>query len=97
MGTNDLRKRANWQTAGGKKAGAAEHSFYEVFTEAFRGTDLSVRRKVTEFSTIYVGVELPKAVLAEIYCPSCGIEKHGFRPDYAIDNEKLRFPDFRDY
>jgi len=89
MGREELRGRATWQDYSGSNAGAAERSFYEVFVEAFKGTDLSIRSSPRELSTIYVDVQLHDSVLAEIYCPDGGITKHGVRPDYAIDNEKL--------
>jgi hypothetical protein len=89
MGTRELRGRATWQDYSGSNAGNAEKSFYEVFSQAFSGTDLSIRAKPGELSEIYVGVELHKSVLSEIYCPEGGITRHGVRPDYAIDNKKL--------
>lgn len=89
MGRKELSGRATWQDYSGSSAGAAERSFYEVFVEAFKGTDLSIRQGPGEFSTIYVDVKLPDSVLSEIYCPTGGITKHGVRPDYAIDNKKL--------
>lgn len=89
MGRKELSGRATWQDYSGLNAGVAEKSFCDVFTEAFKGTDLSVRPNPSEFSTIYVDVQLPGSVLSEIYHPPDPITKHGVRPDYAIDNRKL--------
>jgi hypothetical protein len=61
-----------------------------VFLEALRGTELSIRPNPNEFSRIYVDVVLPSSVLSEIYCPPGGISTHGVRPDYAIENSKLK-------
>ncbi|MBX3332412.1 MAG: MunI family type II restriction endonuclease [Nitrospira sp.] len=90
MASKDLRKRAVWQDYSGAHAGAAERSFYDVFQEAFSGTELSIRRNPNEFSKTYVDVELSKSVLSEIYCPDSPITTHGVWPDYAIDNLQLR-------
>jgi hypothetical protein len=90
MGTKELRDRTIWQDYSGANAGAAERSFQDVFVEAFKGTDLAIRRSPKEFSRIYVDVKLSKSVLAEIYCPANEITKHGITPDYAIENKKLK-------
>ena len=58
---------------GGGRAGAAEQSFYGVFLEAFKGTNLSVRWSPAEFSRIYVDVELPGSVLSGNLFPPGGI------------------------
>jgi hypothetical protein len=89
MASKDLRKREVWQDYSGLHAGVAEKSFFGVFSEVLHDTDLSIRRKVTEFSKAYVDVKLSAAVLAEIYSPPGGIKRHGLRPDYAIDNRAL--------
>jgi hypothetical protein len=87
MATNELRKRANWQTLSGTKAAGAEVSFYEVFTNAFKNTDFKIRSKPREFKNIYVNVQLPPALLAQTYKPDRKYT-HGVKPDYAIDNLK---------
>lgn len=89
MGSKELRGRKTWQDVSGANAGAAEKGFYAVFTEAFKGTDLSIRRSPQEFARIYVGVPLHASILSEIYTPEIAIDKHGITPDYAIDNKKL--------
>jgi hypothetical protein len=88
MGTRELRVRETWQDYSGANAGAAEKSFYNVFVEAFKGTDLSIRSSPQDFAKIYVDVKLSKSVMSEIYVPAAGITKHGITPDYAIDNKK---------
>ena len=88
MGSKHLRTRATWQDYSGQNAGVAEQSFYDVFTNDFKGTDFSIRPKPNEFKEIYVDVELSPQVLSEIYTPDKPITKHGITPDYAIDNSK---------
>ena len=86
MGSEDNRKRKKWQDYSGKNAGVAEKSFFEVFTEYFKGTNFRIRRNTKEFNNIYSKVGLSKEVLAEIYNPNIKNIKHGISPDYAIEN-----------
>lgn len=88
MGKNELRKRAIWQDYSGGNAGAAEKSFFEVFTEYFKNTSFRIRRSPNEFNDIYFNVLLDKEVLKEIYTPELKKWRHGLFPDYAIDNIK---------
>src|SRR3990167_6527323 len=90
MGTKELRGRGTWQDYSGANAGAAERVFFGVFLKEFEGSDLSIRSNPSEFSNIYVDVKLPASVLSEIYNPPGGIARHGVRPDYAIENKKLK-------
>jgi hypothetical protein len=90
MGKEELRGRAIWQDYSGANAGAAEKSFYNVFLEEFRGTDLRIRPSPQEFARIYVQVQLPEDVRSQIYTPPAEVTKHGITPDYAIDNVKLK-------
>jgi hypothetical protein len=89
MGTNELRKRENWQEKGGAKASKAENGFYELFKEYFKGTFYQIRSKPNEFKNVYSTVKLPENIIKDIYNPQ---EKwiHGFIPDYAIDNLKTK-------
>src|SRR3989339_541035 len=89
MGTKELRKRKNWQKRSGKKAGKAEKTFYEVFSEEFKNSDFRIRKKPKEFKDIYSKIKLSKKVLADIYNPN-KIWIHGILPDYAIDNIKTK-------
>ena len=86
MGTNELRKREIWQDKSGFLATQAEHSFYNVFVEAFKGTNFSVRANPQEFNKIYVDFPLSEKVKTEIYTPESPVKKHGITPDYAIDH-----------
>ena len=89
MASGQLRNRANWQTAGGAKAGIAEQTFEQVFSKAFEGTDFRIRPKPREFRDIYSKVVLHETVLERIYCPD-RTWTHGVVPDYAIDNVKTQ-------
>lgn len=86
MGSSALRLRENWQRNGGANATLAEHTFHEVFTKAFVGTNYKIRPKPQEFNKIYTTVNLSQKTISEIYNPAGGIKKHGISPDYAIDN-----------
>jgi hypothetical protein len=90
MGTHALRKRANWQDQGGKKAGIAESNFYKIFDKEFAGTDFQIRSHPPEFKNIYSKIVLTSEVLASIYTPKGETWKHGIIPDYAIDNLKTK-------
>ena len=50
MGTKELRKRKIWQDVSGGKAGIAEKSFYQVFSQYFEGSDFRIRKKPKEFN-----------------------------------------------
>jgi len=90
MGTKELRKRKIWQDVSGGKAGIAEKSFYQVFSQYFEGSDFRIRKKPKEFNNIYFNVKLNKDILTEIYTPNVKKWKHGIVPDYAIDNIKTK-------
>jgi len=57
-----------------------------VFLNEFENSDFEIRRNPNEFIRIYVNVELSEQELSEIYTPDEPITRHGFSPDYAIDN-----------
>jgi hypothetical protein len=86
MGSDANRLRAKWQDYSGKNAGAAEKSFFETFQILFEDTEYEITRSPKDFSTIYVNIELPEKVIAEIYSPNIAISKHGVFPDYSIEN-----------
>jgi len=86
MASKDNRLRRKWQDYSGKNAAIAEINFFNVFNIAFEGTQYQIRRSPKEFSNIYVNVKLDKQTIKEIYKPETEITKHGFTPDYAIDN-----------
>ena len=54
MGSLDNRLRRKWQDYGGSHATQAEHSFIEVFSKLFEGTDYEVISQPTMFKKIYV-------------------------------------------
>lgn len=86
MGSKENRLRKKWQDYSGQSAGIAENDFYKAFQIVFENTEYRIRAKPIEFNNIYVEVELAENVLQEIYVPYGKIDRHGIRPDYAIDN-----------
>lgn len=86
MGSIDNRFRRKWQDYGGANATVAEHSFIEVFSKLFDGTEYEVISQPPLFKDLYVNVELSKKDLAEIYTPDEPITKHGIQPDGSIKN-----------
>ena len=86
MASADNRLRRKWQDYSGKKAGIAENDFFAAFQGLFENTEFGIRSKPTEFSNIYLNVELSEKVIREIYNPPNPITRHGVSPDYAIDN-----------
>jgi len=90
MGTKELRKRKIWQDYSGGKAGTAEKSFYQVFSQNFKNSDFRIRRNPNEFNNIYFNIKISKEVLGEIYTPDIKKWRHGVVPDYAIDNIKTK-------
>ena len=88
MGSYDNRFRRKWQDYGGANATVAEHSFIDVFSKLFEGTEYEVISQPTFFKDLYVNVELREEELFEIYTPVKPITKHGIQPDAAIRNNK---------
>lgn len=86
MGSEANRLRRKWQDYSGQNAGVAETNFFDAFTAAFVDTEYRIRPKPSEFKNIYVGIELEKKEIDEIYTPDEPIKKHGVYLDYAIDN-----------
>lgn len=86
MGSSANRLRKKWQHYSGENALGAENNFYEFFNEIFKKTEYRIRKQPKEFDTFYVGYELSDKVISEIYNPTKPITKHGFAPDFAIDN-----------
>lgn len=87
MGSFDNRFRRKWQDYGGSKATVAEHSFMEVFSRIFEGTEYEVVSKPMDFENLYVNVPLSPEELEVIYMPDMKITKHGIQPDGAIRNK----------
>lgn len=88
MGSLENRLRRKWQHQSGEKAAYAENSFYEVFENLFRDTELVLIRKPKIFKKIYVDMPLDAEEMAEIYVPEKRIEYHGIIPDALILNQK---------
>lgn len=85
MATQELRKRANWQTISGAKALEAEALFQlslqnaldAVFPGKFR-----VDRHPLEFGDIYSTYELPQEVLSTIYNVDVNEKRKNGKPKY---------------
>lgn len=88
MGSLDNRLRRKWQDYGGHNATKAEHDFYDMFDELFKGSELELIRQPKKFDQIYVNVTLSDKELSEIYIPEQQITKHGIKPDGLIRNHK---------
>lgn len=86
MGSDANRLRRKWQHYSGANALGAENNFYDFFNEIFEDTEFKIRKQPDEFKNFYVDYPLEQDVLSEIYTPTEPITKHGFSPDFAIDN-----------
>lgn len=85
MATQELRKRANWQTISGAKALDVEKLFQVSLQSALEATFPSqfiVDRHPKEFSDIYSTYDLPKEVLDKIYNVDVNAQKHNGQPKY---------------
>lgn len=70
MATNELRKRANWQTISGKKALNAEEIFKRAFQQALDAVYpgiFTVEGHPKDFKDIYSTYELPEETLNQIH------------------------------
>ncbi|MCD7749604.1 MAG: MunI family type II restriction endonuclease [Oscillospiraceae bacterium] len=85
MATQELRKRANWQTISGAKALKAEELFQislqTALDAAFPGVFL-VERHPHEFGDIYSSYQLPQEVLDKIYNIDVQEKKANGKPKY---------------
>lgn len=99
MATNELRKRANWQTLSGAKALKAEELFQKALQSALDNVypnTFIVDRHPKEFGDIYSNYELPKETLKQIYNVNDNEKKKNCKPkykcgismDFAIRNTK---------
>lgn len=85
MATQELRKRANWQTISGAKALKTEELFQTSLQSALDGVypDLfEVDRHPREFGDIYSTYPLPKDVLDKIYNIDISETKRNGKPKY---------------
>ena len=89
MATQELRKRANWQTLSGEKALSTEELFQKSLQLALDNTFpdvFFVDRHPKEFSDIYSKYPLPSNVLNEIYDVDVSKKTWGISMDFAIRN-----------
>lgn len=101
MATQELRKRANWQTISGAKALATEELFRVSLQTALDGAypgKFEVDRHPKEFGDIYSTYTLPESVLEKIYNVDVTAKKSNGKPkykwgismDFAIRNKENR-------
>lgn len=99
MATQELRKRANWQTMSGEKALKTEKLFQKSLQSALDAVypeQFTVDRHPKEFNDIYSTYSLPSAVLEKIYDIDLTEKKKNGKPkykwgismDFAIRNNK---------
>ena len=85
MATQELRKRANWQTISGAKALKAEELFQTSLQSALDGTypgQFIVDRHPREFGDIYSTYPLSDDVLSKIYNVDVSERKANGNPKY---------------
>lgn len=85
MATNELRKRANWQTISGAKALKTEELFQTALQSALDAVyphQFEVDRHPREFGDIYSTYPLPQSVLDKIYNVNISERKPNGRPRY---------------
>ena len=109
MATQELRKRANWQTISGAKALKIEELFKQSLQTALNGVypdRFIVERHPKEFDDIYSTYFLPKSVRENIYDIDVSEKKKNGNPkfkwginmDFAIrntDNGKILFGEIK--
>lgn len=99
MATNELRKRANWQTLSGAKALKTEELFQKALQSALDNVypnTFIVDRHPKEFGDIYSNYELPEETIKQIYNINVNEKKKngqskyqwGISMDFAIRNTK---------
>lgn len=85
MATQELRKRANWQTISGRKALKIEELFQKSLQNALDAVfpnQFYVDRHPKEFGDIYSTYPLPKATLDKIYNIDIKEKKQNGKPKY---------------
>lgn len=98
MGKKALGSRENWQTESGPGglAGIAEKDLYQVFKDAFKGTDYEFSEHPSQLKHLYESVTLPDDTMSQIYCPDertmTAARKRGWgvSPDFSITNKRTR-------
>ncbi len=109
MATQELRKRANWQTISGAKAQEVEKLFQislqTALNSVFPGRFL-IERHPHEFSDIYSTYPLPQEVLDKIYNVNINEKKANGKPKYEwgitmdfairnLENRKILFGEIK--
>lgn len=85
MATQELRKRANWQTISGARALATEELFQtslQTALDALYPHQFIVDRHPQEFGDIYSTYPLPQKVLDKIYNVDVTEKKKNGKPKY---------------
>ena len=85
MATQELRKRANWQTISGAKALGTEKLFQKSLQSALDSVypgQFVVDRHPKEFGDIYSTYDLPQEVLDKIYNVDVTAKKANGKPKY---------------
>lgn len=109
MASQQLRKRANWQTISGAKALKTEGLFQVALQSALDASypnQFIVDRHPKEFSDIYSTYPLPQDVLAKIYNVDISEKRTDGRPKYNwginmdfairnISNDKILFGEIK--
>ena len=109
MSTQELRKRANWQTISGAKALKTEELFQISLQSALDSTFPSkfrVDRHPNEFGDIYSTYPLPQEVLNKIYNVDVSEKKANGKPKYEwgismdfairnLENRKILFGEIK--
>ena len=108
MATNELRKRANWQTVSGAKALKTEDIFHNSLKNTLNVVypgQFIVDKHPKDFSDIYSTYELPQEDLDAIYnvnmynADGSSKYKWGITMDFAIRNQhngKILFGEIKD-
>ena len=96
MARKQLQGRDNWQTESGPGglAGVAEQNLYEVFRNAFRGTEYEISEHPTDLKHLYEDVRLSEETIAQIFNPDEATMRNaksrgwGVSPDFSIINTR---------
>ena len=91
MATQELRKRANWQTISQAKALKVEDLFRISLQSALDSVfpkQFFIEKYPREFNNIYSTYPLPQQVLANIYNVDASLHAWGITMDFAIRNLK---------
>lgn len=85
MATQELRKRANWQTVSGARALSAEKIFHDSLQHVLDDVypkQFIIDRHPKEFGDIYSTYSLPQNVIHKIYNVDVSLKKSNGKPKY---------------